>query len=168
MATRSWPRLLRRAALWGAVLVLVAFAAIQAVPYGRAHDNPPVTAEPQWDTPVTRQIAAGACFDCHSNETKWPWYTNIAPVSWWTQGHVDEGRAALNFSEWDRPGQEVGEAAETVSEGSMPPWYYYAGRPWAKLKPDERVALVRGLLATLGGETGTGRNGERGGEDGDE
>jgi len=55
---------------------------IQFVPYGRAHTNPPVAQEPIWDSPQTRELARRACFDCHSNETMWPWYSNIAPISW--------------------------------------------------------------------------------------
>ena len=70
--------------LWllrGFVIVIVGFLAIQLVPYGRTHTNPPVTAEPAWDSPQTRALAVRACFDCHSNETVWPWYTSIAPIS---------------------------------------------------------------------------------------
>jgi len=77
------------------VIVLIA---IQLVPYGHAHTNPPVTGDPQWDSPQTRELAKRACFDCHSNETVWPWYSNIAPVSWLIQHDVDEGRSRMNFS----------------------------------------------------------------------
>jgi hypothetical protein len=85
----------------GAAVVL--FALAQAVPYGRNHENPPVQAEPIWDSPRTRQLAKRACFDCHSNETTWPWYTNFAPFSWLAYNDVTGGRSALNFSEWNRP-----------------------------------------------------------------
>jgi hypothetical protein len=84
-----------------AVIALLALA--QAVPYGRAHTNPPVTKEPSWDSPRTRELASRACFDCHSNETRWRWYSNVAPVSWLVQRDVDGGRSAFNFSEWDKP-----------------------------------------------------------------
>jgi hypothetical protein len=63
------------------IVGVVVFVAIQLVPYGRDHTNPPVTAEPRWDSPQTRTLAVSACFDCHSNETAWPWYTNVAPFS---------------------------------------------------------------------------------------
>ena len=56
----------------GVALFVAMFAVMQLVPYGRAHTNPPVIAEPAWDSPRTRELAARACFDCHSNETKWP------------------------------------------------------------------------------------------------
>lgn len=141
----------RKVLLISAVLALTGFAAIQAVPYGRDHSNPDVTMEPQWDSPRTRELAARACFDCHSNDVNWPWYSNVAPVSWWIQGHVDDGRKALNFSEWDRPQDDAHEAAETVFEGEMPPGYY---KPWGGLSDAELDDLARGLLATLGGEGG--------------
>ncbi len=127
------------------VLVL-AFGAIQLVPYGRDHDNPPVLAEPAWDTPLTRALAAQACFDCHSNETHWPWYSNIAPISWWTQDHVDEGRDELNFSEWNWSHDDIDEIAESVMENEMPPNYY---KPWNRLSDTEREQLIRGLIWTF-------------------
>ncbi len=123
---------------------------IQAVPYGRAHTNPPVTAEPKWDSPRTRALAVDACFACHSNQTRWPWYSSVAPVSWLTQHDVDEGRRILNFSEWDRP-QRAGEASEAVSEGSMPPWQFKVLHPEARLSDAEKRQLIHGLQATLGG-----------------
>lgn len=129
-----------------AVGILVLLLAIQAVPYGRAHSNPPVRREPAWDSPATRTVAVRACFDCHSNQTIWPWYSNIAPISWLVARDVGEGRRKLNFSEWDRPQEEAAEAVQTVQKGTMPPWYY----PWARLSAAEREALIRGLSATLG------------------
>lgn len=82
------------------LLVLVGLlVVIQSVPYGRQHTNPPVVAVPAWDSPRTRELAERACFDCHSNETKWRWYSNVAPLSWWLQKHVDKGRVKLNFSD---------------------------------------------------------------------
>ena len=102
--------------------------------------------EPAWDSAQTRQLAVRACFDSHSNQTVWPWYSNVAPVSWLVQRDVQEGRRTVNYSEWDRPQEEAGESAKTVQNGTMPPWYY----PWAGLSSAEREALVRGLQATLG------------------
>jgi len=125
------------------------FVLLQAVPYGRAHTNPPGRQEPTWDSPETRALAVRACYDCHSNETKWPWYSHIAPVSWLVQNHVDEGRGKLNFSEWGRP-QEGAEAVEAVQEGEMPLRSYLLTHPEARLSPAEYEALVRGLAATFG------------------
>ena len=144
----SWSR--RRRRLVGAVLgLLVLFLLAQAVPYGRSHANPPVTQEPKWDSPQTRTLAARACFDCHSNLTKWRWYSNIAPVSWLIQRDVDGGRSQFNFSEWNKP-QDVsaGDLADAI-RGEMPPWFYVIAHPSAKLSGSEKNALIQGLNATL-------------------
>jgi mono/diheme cytochrome c family protein len=144
---------LRLAAL-GLGTLMALLVAIQLVPYGRDHANPPVVAEPAWDSPTTRVLFVRACADCHSNETKWPWYTNVAPASWLITHDVDEGRAAFNASEWGRPENEGDEAAETVQEGEMPPRVYLPLHPEARLTPAERQQLVAGLSATFGGEGG--------------
>jgi hypothetical protein len=133
----------------GLVLVL-AFVAIQFVPYGRDHVNPPVGAEPAWDSPETRALAKQACFDCHSNETAWPAYSKVAPVSWVVQRDVSEGRAVLNFSEWQRPQEEAKEAAKEVLEGEMPLRMYQLMHAHARLSAADRERLARGLERTLG------------------
>ena len=125
--------------------------AIQLVPYGRDHSNPPLRSEPSWDSPTTRDLAKRACFDCHSNETEWPAYASIAPVSWLVQRDVDEGRAVLNFSEWQRPQEEAAKASEELLEGEMPPAAYLWMHPHARLSPSDRDRLARGLAKTLGG-----------------
>lgn len=135
-------------AKWSVLGLIALFVLVQLVPYGRAHTNPPVRQEPAWDSPRTRELAARACFDCHSNETTWPWYSNIAPVSWLVQRDVDAGRKKVNFSEWNRPQKEAGDSAETVQKGTMPPWYY----PWARLSTEDQQALIRGLTVSVGGE----------------
>ena len=143
-------------------------AAAQLVPYGHAHSNPPVVREPAWNTPETRALAERACFDCHSNQTKWPWYASIAPVSWLVQDHVDEGRAILNFSEWDKPYEEASEAAETLQEGEMPVAGYTWLHPEADLSPAEKATLIAGLTATLGGAAGAKGAEGPGDDEGDE
>jgi len=140
---------IRRIVWLGLLAVLGIFLVIQLIPYGRNHTNPPVTAEPAWDSPRTRELAARACFDCHSNETAWPWYTSVAPMSWLTQHDVDEGRAFMNFSEWDKPQGELGEVGEAIREGSMPPWYYGLLHSDARLSDAEKVQLIAGLNATF-------------------
>jgi hypothetical protein len=130
--------------------LLGALVAVQLVPYGRDHSNPPVTGEPAWDSPQTRALAKQACFDCHSNETEWPAYASIAPASWLVQRDVTEGRAVLNFSEWTRPQEEAKEAAEEVREGEMPPAAYTLVHAHARLNPADRDHLARGLANTLG------------------
>ncbi|MDH4347045.1 MAG: heme-binding domain-containing protein, partial [Thermoleophilia bacterium] len=91
---------MRKWIVLGVAGVVAALLLAQLVPYGRAHDNPAVSQSVTWDSPRTEQLARGACLDCHSNETVWPWYSNVAPVSWLVQGDVDGGRERLNFSEW--------------------------------------------------------------------
>jgi mono/diheme cytochrome c family protein len=140
----------RRAVWMTAAGIGILFVAAQWLHYGRNHTNPRVVREPAWDTPRTRELTARACFDCHSNETRWPWYSNVAPVSWLVQRDVDEGREEVNFSEWGTSLEESGEPAEAVAEGEMPPWYYTPLHPEARLTPEERQALVRGLEATFG------------------
>jgi len=119
------PKLLGRIAI-GVGLALVM---IQLVPYGRNHTNPPVRTEPVWDAAETRALAKRACFDCHSNETRYPWYSNIAPVSWLTVGHVNDGRSELNFSAWGSYGERMKETrlraiCELCEHGAMPPASY--------------------------------------------
>lgn len=142
---------MRRTLLWFCVLFAMAMIAIQFVPYGRDHANPPITIEPPWDTPRTRALAVRACFDCHSNETNWPWYSHVAPVSWLVQRDVAEGRRALNYSEWDRHYREAHDS-EIIRAGEMPPWFYALPLTRARLTPAERTLLVSGLEATFGRE----------------
>lgn len=149
--------MLRRVLMLVGGALVVGLLVIQLVPVGRDHDNPPVAGEPGWDSPVTRGLAVRACFDCHSNETVWPWYTNVAPISWITQRNVDEGRSGLNYSEWDRVREEADESAEKVIEGEMPPWDYELLHPDARMSTEDEQALVAGLRATFGaGEGGDG------------
>jgi hypothetical protein len=130
--------------------LLGTFLAIQLVPYGRDHTNPPITGEPTWDTPETRALAKQACFDCHSNETVWPAYAKIAPASWPAQRDVNEGRAVLNFSEWRRPQEEAKKASEEVLEGEMPPTAYTLVHAHARLNAADRDRLAQGLARTPG------------------
>ena len=128
------------------LLVVVAFLAIQLVPYGHDHVNPPVRQEPPWDSPRTRALAVRACYNCHSNETVWPWYSAVAPASWLVEHDVVDGRRHVNFSEWGRPQREQEKLAKEVLEGDMPPVYY----PWAHLTTAERAELARGLERLVG------------------
>jgi cytochrome c551/c552 len=139
------------------VVICICPLLMQAVPYGRSHSNPPVVSEPKWDSPQTRALAQRACFDCHSNETKWPWYTNFAPVSWLIQRDVDEGREHLNFSEWGQQSagsrrERAGDPkriARSIQEGEMPPAVYLPMHPEANLTQAEKDQLIQGLTTTL-------------------
>jgi hypothetical protein len=138
--------------LWvrAALALVLAFVAIQFVPYGRDHANPPVRVEPTWDSSSTRALAKQACFDCHSNETEWPAYSMVAPVSWVIQRDVSKGRAVLNFSEWQRPQEEAKEAADEVREGEMPLALYQLMQAHGRLSAPDRERLARGLERTIG------------------
>jgi hypothetical protein len=126
-----------------------------------AHDNPPVTHTIQWDSPQTEALARRACFDCHSHETVWPWYSYVAPVAFLVAHDVDEGREEMNFS----TGYKLngGEMAEQIEDGEMPPRIYLPPHPEANLTAQEKETLIAGLIATFGGE----RGGDRGDNDDD-
>jgi len=94
-----------------------------------------------------KAIIEDTCYDCHSYKTQYPWYSNIAPVSWWLAGHIDHGRGELNFSTWTdyndrRADHKLEEAAEMVLNGEMPlPSYTYAH--WdANLSEDQKTAMA--------------------------
>jgi mono/diheme cytochrome c family protein len=142
----------RRIVLIALSALLGVFAVIQLVPY--RVQNPLVTQEPAWDSPQTEALARRACFDCHSNEVRTPWYGHVAPVAWVIRNHVDEGREYVNFSEMDRPQPEAHESGEEVLEGEMPPNYYTLFHSEAQLTDAEWQLLAAGLDATLGGDSG--------------
>jgi len=132
--------------------ILVMLPVIQAVPYGRAHSNPPITGEPQWSSPLTRELMARACFGCHSNEVEYPSYASVAPISWVVEAHVAEGREKVNYSEFDQRQRGADETIEVIEEGSMPPAYYtrFGRHPEAKLTSAELQELIDGLRLTPG------------------
>lgn len=149
-----------------AVLATVVTAAlIQAVPYGRDHSNPPVTGEPQWADPRTRELMVRACFGCHSNQVEYPSYASIAPLSWMVQSHIDEGRSKVNYSEFATNKRGMDHTIRVILNGSMPPSYYsrFGRHPEARLTDAEIETLVAGLRQTpglSGGEDGGGRGGD--------
>jgi mono/diheme cytochrome c family protein len=133
--------------------VIVGLVVMQFIPYGKDHTNPKVIAEPKWDTPQTRELFMRACGDCHSNETKWPWYSNVAPISWAVYRHVEEGREHFNVSVWGLQKKNKGdEAAEEVEEGEMPLASYLLAHPEARLTEKETKQLIQGLKNTFGEE----------------
>jgi mono/diheme cytochrome c family protein len=141
------------------------FVLIQFVPYGRNHSNPPVTREPQWNSPETKATFERVCANCHSHQTTWPWYSRVAPVSWLVQHDVDEGRANFNVSAVISH-DEGKEAAEEVIKKQMPPKIYLVGHGEARLTDAERKTFAIGLDATFGrGGNGTeeGELGEKSG-----
>jgi hypothetical protein len=91
--------------------------------------------------------AGGGCQDCHSNQTRWPPHSFLAPFSWMVARDVEQGREALNFSTWDEDDGEADDAAEEVAEGEMPPRRYMLVHPDAVLSDAERQVLVEALEA---------------------
>ena len=116
--------------------------------------NPPTTQEPAWDSPQTRELAKRACFDCHSNETVWPWYAKLPGGSWLAVLDTVRGRNHLNFSEWGTArrgegGEGGGEMSEIIRSGEMPPAIYTRMHPNAILTPAEQQQLIDGLNKSL-------------------
>ena len=141
-------------------------ALIQFVPV--QHSNPPAADPVVFADPNAETIAKRACYDCHSNQTTWPWYSYVAPLSWYSINHVEEGRAQLNFSDVAatltnaREGGEGGEggeqttvaelaenSAETINNGEMPPSYYTLIHKDALLSATDKEALIAGINQAL-------------------
>ena len=129
------------------------FLLIQIIPIGPQRTNPPVVAEPKWDSPQTRALAKRACFDCHSNEIEWPWYSYIAPVSWLLADDVLNARATFNFSDWHAGDMSSAAMAAQINSGRMPLPQYRLMHPTARLTAAEKQQLIAGLTATLASET---------------
>ena len=144
----------RRLLPWAGLAALAALVVAQLVPIERA--NPPVTGALEPPSAVASPLRR-ACYDCHSNETVWPWYSAVAPVSWLVAHDVREGRRELNFSSWDgydaaRRRKKLQESRDEMREGEMPPWFYVLMHPEARLSAAERDAVqawIDGELARL-------------------
>ncbi|MCY2960741.1 MAG: heme-binding domain-containing protein [Planctomycetota bacterium] len=126
-----------------AVALAVLFVAIQLAPAGRT--NPPVTKTLE-APPEVLAILRRSCFDCHSNESRWPWYAYVAPVSWLVVHDVDEGRRELNFSHWgDMPqakrDSKASSMVEEIEGGEMPLEPYLWMHSDAKLSPADLKVL---------------------------
>lgn len=134
------------------LLILIQFIPVQ-------RDNPPVTQEVQWNSPETRALAQRACFDCHSNETVWPWYSYVAPLSLRVASHVHEGREHLNFSAWDQPNEDFEEIEEVIQRNEMPLSDYLLMHAEADLTDAEKQALLAGLAETFANDPPIDRSG---------
>ena len=97
-------------------------------------------------TPQAKDIFDRSCRDCHSNKTEWPWYTNVAPVSWWITDHVNQGRNNLNLSEWgkldkDKQDKKLRQICDEVDDGAMPLSSYLPMHPKANLSEQDKKTL---------------------------
>ncbi len=133
------------------VLLVVFFIASQFVPVARS--NAPVENEISAPAEV-KAILKRSCYDCHSNETVWPWYSYVAPMSWLVAHDVEEGREEMNFSRWDRYSdkkkrKKISECWEEVEEGEMPLWFYLPLHPKARLSKID-LEVLRQWAATAG------------------
>lgn len=131
--------------LRAAAVIAIVVGVAQVVPVART--NPPAAGNPIAPLQVAECLRR-ACYDCHSNETRWPWYSRIAPVSWLVSRHVQVARARLNFSDWTDyaydPGTEsdkLREIAAMIGNGTMPPWYYRLTHPRARLSTADRTTI---------------------------
>jgi len=129
---------------------IIGFGVIQFIPYGKTYTNPQVKSTVNWDSPNTKDLFNKACADCHSNNTKWPWYSKIAPVSWLVAHDVEEGREHFNISMIGyQKKNKLDEAYEEVEDGEMPMAIYVLNHPEAKLTNKQTQDLLNGLKKTF-------------------
>ncbi len=140
---------IRKVVRWVLVVIVVAFVVIQF--YRPAKINPAIdpakTIEAQLQvTPAVSAIMDRSCNDCHSNKSRWPWYSNVAPVSWLVISDVNDGRSMMNFSEWgnydnDKQSRRLRDICEQVTDGEMPLWFYTPMHPGSKLSAGDVKTL---------------------------
>ena len=171
---------MKKALKWAVIVILVLFVVAQA--YRPDLSGPPVdeTKTMRASARLTPEVGAifdRSCNDCHSSKTDWPWYSQVAPVSWWLKNHVDEGRRELSFSEWGtypqrKATRKLGEICDQVQAGEMPLKSYLLLHPAAKLSDADRKAICdwteserqRAAAASAQVEQQTGGAGSSGGE----
>lgn len=135
-----------------AILLAVILAAVQLVPVDRS--APPAEGKLA-APPDVKRILDAACYDCHSNRTRWPWYSRIAPLSWIVVRHVQTARRRLNFSDWSDYASDPGTLAHkldqirsSIADGSMAPWYYRMLHREARLSAVDRRAIALWVTGT--------------------
>lgn len=130
------------------IIPILALALVLSVAISGPKSNPSPQRQISWDSKTTEDLFAKACADCHSYETNWPWYSNIAPVSWFVIHNVDEGREKFNVSASNMG--ETDDLIEVILENKMPPRDYLLMHPSAKLSSKEKQILMNGLGVTFG------------------
>ncbi len=128
-----------------AIFLVIALVGLQFIPVEQS--NPSGRSQPA-APPEVGTVLRRACYDCHSNETRWPWYARLAPISFLLSHDVKDGRRELNFSIWDsydarRKNRKLKEIVKQVKGGDMPPWYYVPVHSDAKLSIADRDAIIR-------------------------
>jgi len=134
----------------GLIFIILLFLLIQSIQIDKT--NEPINPSVEFISMTsanneTKNILKSACYDCHSNESHYPWYTNIAPVSWWIKHHINEGREHLNFSNWGAYSEKqkhhkLEECVEMIEEGEMPMTSYTWMHQEAKLTDDQKMLLI--------------------------
>lgn len=132
------------------LILLVVFAVIQFIPPGipeNETENAGSFAYSELSTePILKQFRV-SCFDCHSHQTDFPWYSRIAPVSWWLGSHIEEGISHLNFSTWNEYSKRellglIDDIVETTEKGEMPLRSYLIVHRDARLST-ENISAIR-------------------------
>jgi hypothetical protein len=131
-------------------LIVFVLVVVASLVFSGRRTNPPIENEVEWASSEAMDTFYRSCADCHSHETKWPWYSYLAPISWRVIEHVDKGRAHFNISTPDMG--DADEAAETVQYGTMPLPDYLWLHPDARLSKQDRSRFIADLIATFGGE----------------
>jgi hypothetical protein len=134
--------------------LLIVFFTIFALIQLKHIDKSPIEIIPESDFLILEkapkevaELLKTSCYDCHSNQTHYPWYSHIAPVSWWLKGHVDHGREKLNFAEWDSYTPEQGDtlkvkSADMIEKKWMPILTYKIIHKESRLNEEQREMLV--------------------------
>lgn len=138
-----------KAMKWSAIGLLVLFLGAQFVRPAKTNPVSDETRAIQSHVEMNQEVSAilsRACYDCHSNKTEWPWYSKVAPMSWFVISHVNDGRRHLNFSEWEtydrsEAVKNMQEIDEEVGIKSMPLSSYTLLHPEARLTDQERMLI---------------------------
>lgn len=129
-------------------IIVIALIGIQFIKVERS--NPPVTADLNAPAEI-KAILKNSCYDCHSNQTKFPWYSSVAPISWMIADHVKEGRAELNFSDWEKLSYQnksnlKKKIWEEVNNDEMPLSGYTIVHPTAQIDEMKKLAIKNWAL----------------------
>jgi len=135
----------RRAGKYVLLVTAVLFFTAQ-LPHSGIHQQPKAAHQTVWDdpsvTPEVKAILRRSCADCHSDQTRLPWYARVAPVSWLITRDIDHGRQKLDLSNWPvHSHDEAEEIGDAVASGKMPPWDYLLLHQQARLSPKEAAAI---------------------------
>lgn len=131
---------------WRILIAAVIVFGFLSVIFPIERTNPPVTGEIKAPEEVMA-ILRRSCYDCHSNETQWPWYSYVAPASWLVEKDVRDGRRHMNFSEWSshsskEKNHQRKKCGKLVKQGEMPLWFYVALHPKAELLDKDIETLI--------------------------